>query len=323
MTWTGVHQDRQNESREGGGWNATIGRGARLCQWQIPASWATPRARMLRPPFPGHRRYSITHRAVQRLRELVPKREEEDDEMLRDRLDAALTAAENDGKAIRTLDAMLGEPQTLIPIVDFGDVLYAIIKEDTVVTVLPQGHGEEILQRGQAMEQRVASGHAPARPGEREDDRWDPRRRWRPREAAPPPIVVERVARTGNGVPVSPPSIQLGTPASPPAEVDTPTVAAPAAPVAPRADAPKLADLAVTAKVVPMPERPKVEGPVAEALRDALERGRRRAAVAALREVLASCPRDAALLPLWNELVKHEIPQTLTVGDLIDALRGA
>jgi hypothetical protein len=275
---------------------------------------------MLRPPFPGHRRYSITHRAVQRLRELVPKRDEEDDEMLRDRLDAALTQAEVDGKAIRTLDAMLGEPQTLIPIADFGDVLYAIIKEDTVVTVLPQGHGEEILQRGQAMEQRVASGHVDVDPGDRdrpEDDRWDPRRRWRPREAAPPPIVVERHARPGNGVPTLP-GVPLGD-SDPGAAM--PVV--PAVPVAPRPDAPKLADLAVTAKVVPMPERPKVEGPVAEALRDAMERGKRRAAVAALREVFASCHRDAALLPLWNELVKHEIPQTLTVGDLLDALRGS
>jgi hypothetical protein len=275
---------------------------------------------MLRPPFPGHRRYSITHRAVQRLRELVPKRDDEDDEMLRDRLDAALTAAETDGKAIRTLDAMLGEPQTLIPIADFGDVLYAIIKEDTVVTVLPQGHGEEILQRGQAMEQRVASGHVSVRPGDRdrapgsEEDRWDPRRRWRPRDVAPPPIVVERVARTGNGASV--PGIEPD--AAAPA---VPTAAA--VPVAPRPDAPKLADLAVTAKVVPLPERPKVEGPVAEALRDAMDRGKRRAAVAALREVFASCHRDAALLPLWNELVKHEIPQTLTVGDLLDALRNS
>jgi hypothetical protein len=279
---------------------------------------------MLRPPFPGHRRYSITHRAVQRLRELVPKREEEDDEMLRDRLDAALTAAENDGKAIRTLDAMLGEPQTLIPIADFGDVLYAIIKEDTVVTVLPQGHGEEILQRGQAMEQRVASGHVNVRPGDRdrpagaEDDRWDPRRRWRPREASPPPIVVERHARTGNGVPGLP-GVPLGGELEPALAPAVP--AAPSVPVVARPDAPKLADLAVTAKVVPMPERPKVEGPVAEALRDAMERGKRRAAVAALREVLATCHRDAALLPLWNELVKHEIPQTLTVGDLLDALK--
>ncbi len=38
---------------------------------------------MLRGPFPGHRRYSITHRAVQRLRELVPKMDDLDDEALR------------------------------------------------------------------------------------------------------------------------------------------------------------------------------------------------------------------------------------------------
>ncbi|MBX7083574.1 MAG: hypothetical protein K1X88_30475 [Nannocystaceae bacterium] len=254
---------------------------------------------MLRPPFPGHRRYSITHRAVQRLRELVPKRDDEDDETLRDRLDAALTAAENDGKAVRTLDAMLGEPQTLIPVTDFGDTLYAIIKEDTVVTVLPQGHGEEILQRGQAMEQRVAQGHAQPRPGEREEDRWDSRRRWR-REIPSAPVVVERPARA----PVAPP--------------DEPV----AAPPAPRPDAPRLADLAISAKVVPLPERPKLEGPVGEALRDALDKGRRRAAVAALREVLAGTQKDAPLLPLWNELAKHDIPQALTIGDLIEAFRG-
>lgn len=270
---------------------------------------------MLRPPFPGHRRYSITHRAVQRLRELVPKRDDEDDETLRDRLDAALAAAEADGKAIRTLDAMLGEPQTLIPIADFGDVLYAIIKEETVVTVLPQGHGEEILQRGQAMEQRVAAGHVAVRPGDRlterppatEDDRWDRARRWRSREIPTAPVVIEKtpLTRPGNGVPAI--------------SADD---AAPAAPAVPRPDAPRLADLAVSAKVVPLPERPKLEGPVGEALRDALDRGKRRAAVAALREVLSSAHRDTSLLPLWNELAKHEIPQTLTVGDLLEALRG-
>ena len=117
-----------------------------------------PVAIMLRSPFPGHRRYSITHRAVQRLRELVPTVAEEDDEALRDRLDAALISAEDGGKAVRTLDVMLAEPQILIPLESFGDTLYAIIKEDTVVTVLPRGHGEEILQRGQALEQRVAAG---------------------------------------------------------------------------------------------------------------------------------------------------------------------
>jgi hypothetical protein len=261
---------------------------------------------MLRPPFPGHRRYSITHRAVQRLRELVPRREEEDDETLRDRLDAALSAAEADGKAVRTLDAMLGEPQTLIPVADFGDILYAIIKEETVVTVLPQGHGEEILQRGQAMEQRVAAGHPAPRPPERErpsDDAWDRTRRWRSREATVPPVVIERPARPINGVSA--------------ADGD-----APSAPTAPRPDAPRLADLAVSARVVPMPERPKLEGPVGEALRDALTRGRRRAAVAALREVLASSQRDASLLPLWDELARHDLPESLTIGDLLDATRG-
>ncbi len=261
---------------------------------------------MLRPPFPGHRRYSITHRAVQRLRELVPRQGDEDDEALRDRLDAALAAAEADGKAVRTLDAMLGEPQTLIAVPDFGDVLYAIIKEDTVVTVLPQGHGEEILQRGQAMEQRVATGQVVPRgerPHEREraDDPWD-RRRWRPRDAAATP-VIERIARNGA--------------AAPPAAEAEPALAPT------RGEAPRLADLSVTAKVVPLPERPKVEGPVGEALREALDRGKRRAAVAALREALAASSRDASLLPLWNELAKHEIPQTLTIGDLIDAVRGA
>ena len=60
---------------------------------------------MLRPPFPGHRRYSITHRAVQRLRELVPRRDDEDDETLRDRLDAALTKVD-DGEQ-PSLDALV------------------------------------------------------------------------------------------------------------------------------------------------------------------------------------------------------------------------
>ncbi|MBC8071014.1 MAG: hypothetical protein IAG13_22005 [Deltaproteobacteria bacterium] len=260
---------------------------------------------MLRPPFPGHRRYSITHRAVQRLRELVPKRDDEDDETLRDRLDAALAAAEADGKAVRTLDAMLGEPQTLIPIVDFGDTLYAIIKEETVVTVLPQGHGEEILQRGQAMEQRVAAGHVAVRPTDRDRPagpsiEFDRARHWRSRESAPAPVIIEKTPRSGASLDDAPP----------------------AAPAAPRPDAPRLADLAVSAKVVALPERPKLEGPVGEALRDALDRGKRRAAIAALREVLSTSHRDTSLLPLWNELAKHEIPQTLTVGDLLEALRG-
>ncbi|MCA9692151.1 MAG: hypothetical protein KC636_21295, partial [Myxococcales bacterium] len=156
---------------------------------------------MLRSPFSGHRRYSITHRAVQRLRELVPTLADDDDEELRDRLDEAIIKSEDERKAIKTLDVMLGEPQVLIPLESFGEILYAIIKEDTVVTVLPKGHGEEILQRGQALEQRVAAGEV-AVPADREEpDRWDyPRRRWR-REVAPP--VIERVIRTPGNAPVT------------------------------------------------------------------------------------------------------------------------
>lgn len=255
---------------------------------------------MLRPPFAGHRRYSITHRAVQRLRELVMSRDDEDDETLRDRLDTALAEAEDSGKAIRTLDAMLGEPQTLIPIDAFGEVLYAIIKEDTVVTVLPQGHGEEILQRGQAMEQRIAAGHATVRGPEREEERWDGRRRWR--KEAPKPVVVERIVR-GNG-------------SSAPARAE-PEPAAPAPASTAETTAPRVA------KIVTMPAREKPEGPVAQVLQAALEEGRRKAVVAALVETLNDQTRDAALLPLWNELADRGIPAELTIGDLLDAAREA
>jgi hypothetical protein len=249
---------------------------------------------MMRPPFPGHRRYSITHRAVQRLRELVPGRDEEDDESLRDRLDAALGTAEDEGKAIRTLDAMLGEPQTLIPVASFGDVLYAIIKEETVVTVLPQGHGEEILQRGQAMEQRVAAGQASVRQGEREEERWDPRRRWR--KEAPQPVVIERIVR-GPGQPE-----RGGAPEE--------------------HDSGEVSPAQTIAKVVAFKERKPVEGPVAKALQEALELGRRRAAVAALQEALRVEKPDATLLDLWNALAEEGVPQSMTVGDLIEAVRG-
>jgi hypothetical protein len=255
----------------------------------------------------------------------IRPREEEDDETLRDRLDAALAEAEDTGKAVRTLDAMLGEPQTLIPIDAFGDVLYAIIKEDTVVTVLPQGHGEEILQRGQAMEQRVAAGHAAVRPPEREDDRWDPRRRWR-KEAAKP-VVIERIVRgngngsngTSTGAPVHT-EAELGedehatlvTPSlspSPSAPIPVPTPVSPAT--------------VRVAKVVSMPERESAEGPVSRALQEALTSGRRKAAVAALVETLGDQTRDAALLPLWNEIADQGVVCDLTIGDLLDAVRTA
>ena len=265
--------------------------------WQIAMEGLDPGSSM-RPPFAGHRRYSITHRAVQRLRELVPGRDEEDDESLRDKLDEALAHAEDTGQAIRTLDAMLGEPQTLIPVDAFGDVLYAIIKEDTVVTVLPRGHGEEILQRGQAMEQRVAAGRALVRPAEAEDHRWD-RRRWR--KDAVKPVVVERIGRTGNPTP-------------PPRPVDPAT-----RPVA----APEIAPEREVAKVVELPPRRAPEGPVAKALASALELGRRRAAVAALSEALREHGRDAKLLPLWNAVAEEGAPAAMTVGDLIDAVEAA
>jgi hypothetical protein len=251
---------------------------------------------MMRSPFVGHRRYSITHRAVQRLRELVPDRDHEDDESLRDRLDEALGAAEDAGHAVRTLDAMLGEPQTLIPVDAFGDVLYAIIKEDTVVTVLPRGHGEEILHRGQAMQQRLATGQVAIRTLDPVDDRWEsPRRRWR--KEVHQPVVIERIIRGSGSDPVAPGA----TEAAPESEHPVPV----------RDDV-----------VLRLPE-PRVlpqDGPVAGTLARALEDGRRRAAVAALREVLGSEDRDAALLPLWNAIASHGIPQSLTIGDLIDAV---
>lgn len=244
---------------------------------------------MLRSPFPGHRRYSITHRAVQRLRELVPGRDEEDDETLRDRLDEALGKAEDGGQAIRTLDAMLGEPQTLIPVDAFGDVLYAIIKEDTVVTVLPRGHGEEILQRGHAMEQRVAAqgAAAPGRPpAQQEDERWDHRRRWRKDPAGP--VVVERIGR----------------------------------PVAPGPAAAPAAPYIATVERESVPEQVQVDGAVAEAIKQALTEARRKAAVLAVRQLLGDLGPSAELLPLWNAIAEQGAPAAMTVGDLIEAVRG-
>ncbi len=255
---------------------------------------------MMRPPFPGHRRYSITHRAVQRLRELVPSPEDEDDESLRDRLDEALAAAEDAGKAIRTLDAMLGEPQTLVPVDTFGDVLYAIIKEDTVVTVLPEGHGQEILQRGQAMEQRVAAGQAPPRRGgaaaSEPEERWEgggPRRRWR--KDPHQPVVIQRAARAMQGRNGHAPPPPRDDPARDEVRDPAPTAVAAAA--------------ATTAT-----------GPIAKELQRALVLGQRRAATVALAEVLGHTSRDDSLLPLWNALASEGVPNTLTVGDLIDAI---
>ena len=326
---------------------------------------------MLRSPFPGHRRYSITHRAVQRLRELVPTVAEEDDEALRDRLDAAITSAEDGGKAVRTLDVMLAEPQILIPLESFGDILYAIIKEDTVVTVLPRGHGEEILQRGQALEQRVAAGEPPVRSNER-DEAWElGRRRWR-RDVPTP--VVERVRRPGSDRP------EDDDPSSRPQELLLPGFNSrpseprsfdprpdprpesrpfdsrstelrpeprsfeprPADPddsddpdrsgarlrsrlggnrlIAPTAaDRPANANSSATATAT---QAKKPSGPVAEAIARGLALGRRRAAAQALGETLRRSPADAPLLPLWNLLAEKNLPEALTIGDLVAAVRG-
>jgi len=273
---------------------------------------------MLRSPFPGHRRYSITHRAVQRLRELVPTLAEEDDEALRDRLDAALISAEDGGKAVKTLDVMLAEPQILIPLESFGDTLYAIIKEDTVVTVLPRGHGEEILQRGQALEQRVAAGDPPARPGER-DEAWElSRRRWR-RDVPTP--VVERVRSPGSErsdepsaeEPAPSPSPQIALALA--GEESAEELARPRPRVGNRLIAPAAGDRAVVVAAR------KPAGPVAEALARGLALARRRAAARALSETLRQQPADAPLLPLWNLLTEKNLPAALTIGDLLTAVR--
>jgi hypothetical protein len=284
----------------------------------------------MRNPFPGHRRYSITHRAVQRLRELVPTLGEDDDEALRDRLDHAITSAEDSGKAVRTLDVMLAEPQILIPLESFGDVLYAIIKEDTVVTVLPRGHGEEILQRGQALEQRVAAGEPAPRPGER-DEAWE-RRRWR-RDAPAPVIERVRVSGPGErgdegiaGAPVE----EVAAPAAAPEERAAEPAAASEPEIITRPSrAPDAAargrlggQRIIAGAAAQPPERKRPSNPIAEALARGLALGKRRAATRALGEALRDQPTDASLLPLWNLLGEKGLPEALTVGDLVAAVRG-
>ena len=232
-----------------------------------------------------------------------------DDEGLRDRLDEALGKAEEDGKAVRTLDAMLNEPQVLIPVDEFGEVLFAIIKEDTVVTVLPKGHGEEILQRGQALQQKVASGELPvadrsgAGAGEPPAERWEARRRrWRepggPVVIERPRTVVQPEYGNGNGShhAVSHHAVghaPIGAPALPVHEDEN------------------------WIEHAPTPERP--DDPVGAALWDALERGSRRAAVHALHELLERKDIEDDLLPVWNEIAALGIPQGLRLGDLLEA----
>ncbi len=281
---------------------------------------------MLRSPFSGHRRYSITHRAVQRLRELVPGVADEDDENLRDRLDTAIVKSEDAKKAVKTLDVMLGEPQVLVPLESFGETLFAIIKEDTVVTVLPRGHGEEILQRGQALEQRVKAGEVlMLNERERDEERREfPRRRWR-RDAPPP--VIERVIRgSANNGPVTVSSDDVIPPPEPEASQD-----ASLAQDSPRSrDSKPVETVTVTPRpkskpkrvVVRIPERPAPpQSPVEQAIARSLELGRRRAAVVALSEILGAHDEETEVLQLWNQLLDDGLPPSLTIGDLIDAVR--
>lgn len=285
---------------------------------------------MLRSPFSGHRRYSITHRAVQRLRELVPGVADEDDENLRDRLDTAIVKSEDAKKAVKTLDVMLGEPQVLVPLESFGETLFAIIKEDTVVTVLPRGHGEEILQRGQALEQRVKAGEVlMLNERERDEERREfPRRRWR-RDAPPP--VIERVIRgSANNGPVTVSSDDVIPPPDPEASQDSgPSLLQESLR---SRDSKPVETITVTTRpkskakakrvVVRIPERPAPpQSPVEQAIARSLDLGRRRAAVAALSEILEAHDEGTEVLPLWNQLLDDGLPPSLTIGDLIDAVR--
>lgn len=228
-----------------------------------------------------------------------------DDEALRDRLDEALGKAEEGGRAVRTLDAMLNEPQVLIPVDEFGEVLYAIIKEDTVVTVLPKGHGEEILHRGQALQQKVASGEVEMPDREAPVDRWDTRRRrWREPNG---PVVIERPRPAARAEGDGPTVTHVGRPSLNGGNGVAPVVRARAIPVADPA----------WLEHAPTPDRP--DDPVSGALWDALERGSRRAAVNALQELLERKDPEDDLLPVWNEIASLGIPRGLKLGDFLDA----
>jgi hypothetical protein len=61
---------------------------------------------------------------------------------------------------------------------------------------------------------------------------------------------------------------------------------------------------------------------VVSALTRGVERAERRAAIAALADTLSAQPQ-AELLPLWNSLLEQGLPESLTVQDLIQAVRQA
>ena len=72
-----------------------------------------------------------------------------------------------------------------------------------------------------------------------------------------------------------------------------------------------------------LPEPPPTDSPVASALRQALDTGRRRAAVLALREALQAADSDDVLDPLWTAVAHQGLPKTMTIGDLLEATAGA
>ncbi len=161
---------------------------------------------------------------------------------------------------------------------------------------------------------RPPAGDPPPRPGER-DEAWElTRRRWR-RDLPTP--VVERVRSPGSepreeATPAAEPpqpQLALAIPAEEPVEE----------PVRPRSRlggnrliAPAAGDRAAIKKPA---------GPVAEALARGLALARRRAAAQALSETLRQQPADAPLLPLWNLLAEKNLPEALTIGDLVAAVR--
>lgn len=215
-----------------------------------------------------------------------------DNESLRERLDVAVGKAEDAGQAVRTLDAMLGEPQVVIPVDEFGERLYAIIKEDTVVTVLPRSVGEEILERGQALMHKVASREIQMAGHELQQDRWSARRPWQ-REPIGPVVIRRASVRREDP---EPSRASMGSELK-------------------RSAAFRTTDASI--HNASTSHRP--DDPVGAALWDALERGSRRAAITALCELLRDTDRDDDLLPVWNEITALGIPQGLKLGDLMDA----
>lgn len=271
----------------------------------------------------GHRRHSITHRAVQRLRELVPGMEQLDDEGMRDRLDASLAEAQESGRAVRTLDAMLGEPQVLVPVSEFGETLYAIIKEETVVTVLPRNHGEEIIARGKALEERVANGHAP-----------EP-----PERSAPPHRRPALASRPAPAAPAAPPRqetmpLELPVAESTPSDRNDDLVILQRnggrAINGPRPE-PERPALSSSARRRPLrspgekelpapPPRPE-DNPIAGVLYDALRAAERRSRVRALARVLDEQDGELEFLEAWDRLRSAGMPSTTAMGEFIEACR--